>query len=1094
MTRALASGNHRRGARRTAAILVAAMTAALAGCAGPQVGGERGSGKDAPRLIDDFESVSEWTAHPADGVQMRLGADAGWEGSALRIDYSFTGGGYAIARRELDLELPENWAIDFRLRGRGGTNHLEFKLIDETGENVWWFVRRDLEFPQEWKRFTTKKRQVEFAWGPASGGEIHRVSAIEFAVTAGSGGSGTVWIDDLTIRTLPIAVGPLPEPVAFASSSADTPAPAPAALAVDGDLTTAWRPAPADPRPWLALDLGASREYGGLVVDWREAEAWSDYTVEISDDRETWREARRVHGGNGGRDPHFLPETESRYLRIIWAGQEAAELDRAKAAVAELSLRPLAWSADREAFFSALAADAPRGTYPRAMLGEQSYWTLVGTDGGACQGLLDEDGRLEAGPGAFSLEPFLFSDGELATWSDAPSTPALADGFLPIPSVTRRFDDLELRVEAFATGSPESPTIVARYQVANLGPEACAATLFLALRPFQVNPPSQRLNLHGGTARIRRIEGDPVLARVEPGGSVRCLRPAAAFGAVAFDGGELVDDFLRHGELPPAIRIDDPFEAASGAWAHPLEIAPGDTVEVAIVLATPPGGDPLADASLGLPEPGDGEGAAGSWVQQRRQSALDEWRAALGRVVLRGPAAATPVLETLRAQLAWILVNRSGPAIRPGARSYRRSWIRDGALTSTALLRMGHGEAARAFLEWYAPYQYASGKVPCVVDDRGADPVPEHDSSGELLYLIAEVFRFQGDRDFLRRLWPRVDSAADWLDALRHQRLGEEWQTEDGRPFYGILPPSISHEGYSAKPMHSYWDDFFAYRAFEDVVFVARELGQEEEAERLDEIRREFRRDLAASVAAAADFQGIDWVPGCADLGDFDPTSTTIAFSPTGAAEILPHEMLEQTFERYWEFFCERRDGDSWTVLTPYEVRIIGSFVRLGWRDRAQALIDFFLDLRRPPGWRQWPEVLRRDLREAGFLGDLPHGWVASDWIRSILDLFAFRSTDDSKLVIAAGIPAAWLVPGEPLLVRGLRTIWGPLDYALATDGESVELRIEGTLRVPPGGIVVDPPLPANVHTVTINGISRNHDSREPALVRELPAVIRFAP
>jgi len=31
-------------------------------------------------------------------------------------------------------------------------------------------------------------------------------------------------------------------------------------------------------------------------------------------------------------------------------------------------------------------------------------------------------------------------------------------------------------------------------------------------------------------------------------------------------------------------------------------------------------------------------------------------------------------------------------------------------------------------------------------------------------------------------------------------------------------------EGYSAKPMHSYWDDFFALRGFKDAAFIAKEL------------------------------------------------------------------------------------------------------------------------------------------------------------------------------------------------------------------------------------------------------------------------------
>src|SRR5688572_32745584 len=40
---------------------------------------------------------------------------------------------------------------------------------------------------------------------------------------------------------------------------------------------------------------------------------------------------------------------------------------------------------------------------------------------------------------------------------------------------------------------------------------------------------------------------------------------------------------------------------------------------------------------------------------------------------------ADPRIEaTLRAQLQYILINRDGPSIQPGSRSYERSWIRDG--------------------------------------------------------------------------------------------------------------------------------------------------------------------------------------------------------------------------------------------------------------------------------------------------------------------------------------------------------------------------------------------------------------------------------
>ena len=83
--------------------------------------------------------------------------------------------------------------------------------------------------------------------------------------------------------------------------------------------------------------------------------------------------------------------------------------------------------------------------------------------------------------------------------------------------------------------------------------------------------------------------------------------------------------------------------------------------------------------------------------------------------------------------------------------------------------------------------------------------------------------------------------------------------------------------------------------------------------------------------------------------------------------------------------------------------------MRLGWRDRAHELLEFFMAGRRPPAWNQWAEVVGRDARQPRFVGDLPHGWVASDYIRSALDLFAYERDGDGALVLAAGVPPAWL-------------------------------------------------------------------------------------
>jgi len=118
----------------------------------------------------------------------------------MRIDFAFSGGGYAIVRKELPLDLPDNYELSLWIRGDAPTENLEVKLVDSTGENVWWRNQRDVELPKAWRRMSIKKRQITFAWGPRGGGELRRAAALEISVTAGSGGRGTVWLDDIVLE------------------------------------------------------------------------------------------------------------------------------------------------------------------------------------------------------------------------------------------------------------------------------------------------------------------------------------------------------------------------------------------------------------------------------------------------------------------------------------------------------------------------------------------------------------------------------------------------------------------------------------------------------------------------------------------------------------------------------------------------------------------------------------------------------------------------------------------------------------------------------------------------------------------------------
>src|SRR5205814_10516299 len=305
------------------------------------------------------------------------------------------------------------------------------------------------------------------------------------------------------------------------------------------------------------------------------------------------------------------------------------------------------------------------------------------------------------------------------------------------------------------------------------------------------------------------------------------------------------------------------------------------------------------------------------WLDREERALAATWKHKHNRVAIRVPRQARPLVDTLRTALAHLLITRDGPILRPGTRSYARSWIRDGAMISESLLRLDQSSVAADYLRGYAPYQFQNGKVPCCVDRRGADPVPENDSPGAFIFLVAEIYRYTNDHALLEAMWPHVERAARYLETLRQSERSEASFAPGKRAFYGMLPASISHEGYAAKPMHSYWDDFWAAKGYDAAHAIAVALGRNEAASRVSTQREEFRRDLTASLAAAAAAHGIAYVPGSAELGDFDPTSTSIAFAPRGDSQDLSTPLLRATYERYWREFNDRRDGrTTWDGYT----------------------------------------------------------------------------------------------------------------------------------------------------------------------------------
>jgi len=56
------------------------------------------------RILDDFEDLSTWTAIASGQAQLRIIRDQGLQGSAMRLDFDFRGGGgFVVARKAFPL-------------------------------------------------------------------------------------------------------------------------------------------------------------------------------------------------------------------------------------------------------------------------------------------------------------------------------------------------------------------------------------------------------------------------------------------------------------------------------------------------------------------------------------------------------------------------------------------------------------------------------------------------------------------------------------------------------------------------------------------------------------------------------------------------------------------------------------------------------------------------------------------------------------------------------------------------------------------------------------------------------------------------------
>jgi hypothetical protein len=265
-------------------------------------------------------------------------------------------------------------------------------------------------------------------------------------------------------------------------------------------------------------------------------------------------------------------------------------------------------------------------------------------------------------------------------------------------------------------------------------------------------------------------------------------------------GGERTDDADMEGRY------------LDGDLLFDLELDPDESERVTVALAS--GRDTDIDESLLEQGQETRQRAVQDWWERWLEDVDDghvreRWSDMFERSVITLGSMADPDSGILPA----------APNVQP---MYYPSWIRDGVFMSVALAEAGKPDIARDYLGDFLPgVQEEDGSFKQCYDARGQfTGVIEIANDQPPMYAwgVREVYdRMEGkeaDR-FLEEAWPAVRDAMEYC--------------LDARVDNGLLAATPDFAEMPTDSRQSLWTNAFAYRGFEDVAYLAEEMGEDGE-------------------------------------------------------------------------------------------------------------------------------------------------------------------------------------------------------------------------------------------------------------------------
>jgi len=384
--------------------------------------------------------------------------------------------------------------------------------------------------------------------------------------------------------------------------------------------------------------------------------------------------------------------------------------------------------------------------------------------------------------------------------------------------------------------------------------------------------------------------------------------------------------------------------------------------------------------------------------------------------------------------------------VKPGATSYDAFWYRDGAHMVTALEVAGLPNEAKKSLRLFWESGLPGDFAALGQQQNGAWQAPayEYDSEGQALWALCSHFKFTGDEQWLKQVYPSIRKGVAWIKEVTDC---SKFVVENGEPppFFGLLPKGLGEAITSDEHAYQYYHNFWTIFGLRMAIDVTSFLGEKSDLKWMNDLYVAYRSDLLASVKSAFDRVGegkcIPPTPYQLFLGGRGHQHDTIwgsmaALYPTRFLEpsdpmmAATLEMLSTNFSQ--EDTITLSPTTLWTYMT---VDLAMCYLLRDDLAMFHRYFDGFVAHVSPTN--AWAEGIDLDSRKGG--GDMPHGWAAAQYVHMHRNALVFE--DDGILHLCWGAKPAWLERG--IRVKNAPTEFGSisLDFKVSNGELTLDYR-----------------------------------------------------